>query len=132
MHRNADLYRPVHRLVVKTRASEVTAPQYGGHVRVETNLPPGTQAQIFQGNGLTQTITTLHVRATEFTVGERGPEAMPGELPLVTGYTYASEITVDEAVARIDGKDVVFNRSGDSFDSWWRRSAPGPRLDAQL
>ena len=59
---------------------------------------------------MTQTINTLHVRATEFTAGERGPEAMPAELPLVTGYTYASEITVDEAMAKIDGKDVVFNQ----------------------
>ena len=81
-----------------------------GTRQVTVLFPPGTQAQIFQANGVTQTITTLHVRATEFTVGERGPEAMPGELPLVTGYTYASEITVDEAIAKIDGKDVVFNQ----------------------
>ncbi len=81
-----------------------------GARQVTVLFPPGTQAQIFQANGETQTITTLHVRATEFTVGERGPAAMPGELPLVTGYTYASEITVDEALAKIDGKDVVFNQ----------------------
>ena len=62
-------------------------------------IPPGTQATLIFAGGVTQTLSTFHVRSTEYTVGERGPEAMPGELPPQSGYTYATEYTVDEAVA---------------------------------
>ena len=44
-------------------------------------------------------ISNLTVRATEYTVGDSGPEAMPGDLPLGIGYTYAVELSVDEALA---------------------------------
>ena len=43
--------------------------------------------------------TSLSVRATEYTVGENGVEAMPGELPPQSGYTYAVDFSVDEAIA---------------------------------
>src|SRR5262249_53887679 len=36
---------------------------------------------------------------TEYTVGANGPNAMPGELPPSSGYTYAVELSADEAVA---------------------------------
>ncbi|MCA9647414.1 MAG: hypothetical protein KC492_42280, partial [Myxococcales bacterium] len=36
-------------------------------------------------------------RATEFTVGESGPRAMPGALPPSSAYTYAVELGLDEA-----------------------------------
>src|SRR5690606_11539531 len=39
------------------------------------------------------------VRATEYTVGDQGPSAMPGPLPRSTGYTYAVDFSVDEAEA---------------------------------
>ena len=52
-------------------------------------FPEGTQAL---GLG-----TTIHVRATEFTVGANGPLAMPAELPPQVGYTYCVELSVDEA-----------------------------------
>lgn len=39
------------------------------------------------------------VRATEFTVGEAGPSAMPANLPATSGYTYAAELSVEEALA---------------------------------
>jgi RHS repeat-associated protein len=42
-------------------------------------------------------------------VGERGPEAMPGTLPATTSYTYAVELSVDEADA-IGAHSVVFDR----------------------
>ena len=39
------------------------------------------------------------MRATEYTVGTTGPEAMPGGLPATSAYTYAVEYTLDEALA---------------------------------
>ena len=59
----------------------------------------GTQAEMVLPDGTTQSLSTLNVRATEYTVGERGPAAMPGELPAASGYTYALEYSVDEALA---------------------------------
>lgn len=70
---------------------------------------PGTQAQMVLTNGVTQTLTTLNVRATEYTVGERGPAAMPAELPAASGYTYALEYSVDEALAA-NAVDVRFSQ----------------------
>jgi RHS repeat-associated protein len=61
-------------------------------------FPQGTSAVMTLSNGVTQTLTTLHVRATEFTVGSNGPNAMPGQLPVDSGYTYATEFSVDEAM----------------------------------
>ena len=41
----------------------------------------------------------MTVRATEYTVGPNGPDAMPAPMPNNTGYTYAVELSVDEALA---------------------------------
>jgi RHS repeat-associated protein len=62
-------------------------------------FPPGTAASMRLADGTTQPLSTLHVRATEYTVGESGPKAMPGPLPPTSGYTYAVELSVDEALA---------------------------------
>ena len=59
----------------------------------------GTEATAVYEDGTSEPLTTLNVRATEFTVGETGPEAMPADLPPTTAYTYAVELSVDEAVA---------------------------------
>ena len=40
----------------------------------------------------------LDVRATEYTIGESGRAAMPGALPTASGYTYAVELSVDQAI----------------------------------
>jgi RHS repeat-associated protein len=40
----------------------------------------------------------LSIRATEYTVGGGGPEAMPAALPPASGYTYAVELSADEAL----------------------------------
>jgi RHS repeat-associated protein len=61
-------------------------------------FPQGTQADMVMPDGTTQALTTLSVRATEYTVGASGPNAMPGELPAASGYTYAVELSVDEAL----------------------------------
>lgn len=59
----------------------------------------GTTAEMVLPDGTTQPLTTLNVRATEYTVGENGPEAMPAQLPPESAYTYAVELSVDEAMA---------------------------------
>jgi len=72
-------------------------------------FPQGTTAEVVLPNGTTQSLTTLTVRATEYTVGTNGPKAMPGPLPATSGYTYASEYSVDEAMA-MNAKTVQFSQ----------------------
>ncbi|MCH8550945.1 MAG: hypothetical protein LAT62_03345 [Natronospirillum sp.] len=62
-------------------------------------FPEGTQASMTLPDGSSQALTELNVRATEYTVGDNGFEAMPGELPPTSAYTYAVELSVDEAIA---------------------------------
>lgn len=69
----------------------------------------GTGAQMVMADGSTQPLSTLNVRATEYTVGENGPQAMPGELPPASGYTYAVDFTVDEALTA-GAVDVQFDK----------------------
>ncbi len=69
-------------------------------VRQETLLfPIGTTAVMSLPNGITQTLTTLHVRSTEYTIGPNGEKAMPAELPANSAYTYATEFSVDEVTS---------------------------------
>jgi len=69
----------------------------------------GTTATMLMPDGSIQPLTRLNVRATEFTVGPTGPAAMPGELPPTSGYTYAVELTADEAIAA-GAKTVNFSQ----------------------
>jgi YD repeat-containing protein len=62
-------------------------------------FPAGARATFTRPDGSTGALATLHVRATEYTVGDSGPRAMPGPLPANSGYTYAVELSVDEALA---------------------------------
>ncbi|WP_159436043.1 NHL domain-containing protein [Microbulbifer donghaiensis] len=62
-------------------------------------FPAGTTATMTLPGGGVASIDQLSVRATEYTVGENGPETMPGELPPTSGYTYAVELSVDEGIA---------------------------------
>lgn len=57
----------------------------------------GTDAVMTLPDGSQAPLSTLDVRATEYTVGETGPDAMPGDLPAASGYTYAVELSVDQA-----------------------------------
>src|SRR5207249_6331515 len=52
-------------------------------------VPQGTQAQLTFANGTTQALTSLHVRATEYTVGPNPPAATPARLPPATPYPHA-------------------------------------------
>jgi len=60
-------------------------------------FPPGTQASMTLADGSSKSLPTLSVRATEFTVGSMGPAAMPAKLPPTSAYTYAVELSCDEA-----------------------------------
>jgi RHS repeat-associated protein len=70
----------------------------------------GTSANMIMPDGSTQALTSLDVRATEYTVGDAGPNAMPGPLPATSGYNYAVELSIDEAVAA-GAKSVTFSQS---------------------
>src|SRR2546429_6843850 len=70
-----------------------------GTRRTTLLFPPGMQAALVMPDGSTRPLTTLHVRATEYTIGPSGPQAMPAELPPTSAYTYAVELSADEAVA---------------------------------
>ena len=62
-------------------------------------FPQGLTATMTLPDGSTQPLTALAVRATEYTVGENGPQAMPAPLPPASAYTYAVELSVDQAIA---------------------------------
>ena len=72
-------------------------------------FPAGTQAELVMPDGSRQPLTSATVRATEYTVGPNGPQAMPGELPPTSAYTYAVELSLDEAIA-VGAKEVRFDR----------------------
>lgn len=73
-------------------------------------FPQGTTAQLAMPDGSTRPLASLHVRATEYTVGPNGPQAMPGDLPPASGYTYAAEFGIDEAAAA-GATHVVFSQA---------------------
>jgi RHS repeat-associated protein len=62
-------------------------------------FPPGTTATMTLPDGGTTSPSTLTVRATEYTVGDQGPARMPATLPPTSAYTYAFELSADEATA---------------------------------
>jgi YD repeat-containing protein len=70
-------------------------------------FPAGTTAEKVNPDGTTEPLTIMKVRATEYTVGPKGPESMPGALPPTSGYTYAVELSADEA---LDAKTVKFSK----------------------
>ncbi|WP_158299421.1 carboxypeptidase regulatory-like domain-containing protein [Paenibacillus antri] len=72
-------------------------------------IPEGTTAYMKLADGTTAPLPSMNVRATEYTVGENGLQAMPGELPTFVGYTYAVELSADEAVAA-GATEVRFNQ----------------------
>jgi RHS repeat-associated protein len=59
----------------------------------------GTSAEAELADGTRVPLDTLTLRATEYTVGsyDEGLARMPGELPRGIAYTYATELSVDEA-----------------------------------
>lgn len=72
-------------------------------------VPKSTSAQVELPGGGTISLPTLSMRITEFTVGENGPQKMPASLPTYTSYTYAIDITADEALA-MGAKHIKFSK----------------------
>ncbi|MCR8634636.1 fibronectin type III domain-containing protein [Paenibacillus radicis (ex Xue et al. 2023)] len=72
-------------------------------------IPEGTAATMKLPNGSVVPLTEIHLRATEYTVGENGLKSMPGDLPDYVGYTHAIELSADEAV-QAGATEVRFNQ----------------------
>lgn len=62
-------------------------------------IPPGTSAGAHGANATSQPLPELHIRLTELTVGAAGSKAMPATLPPNSSFTYAVELSADEALA---------------------------------
>ncbi|MCP4642833.1 MAG: hypothetical protein GY851_20465, partial [bacterium] len=71
-------------------------------------FPQGAKASLVLPNGRKQGVDELSVRLTEYTVGENGPERMPADLPPTSFYTYAVELSADEAL-KAGAKTVEFS-----------------------
>jgi hypothetical protein len=72
-------------------------------------FPANVTGTMVLSDGTQLPLTTLHVRASEYTIGANGPKALPGPLPANSGYTYAVEYSVDEALAT-GATDVRFSQ----------------------
>ena len=70
-----------------------------GQRRATVLFPAGVSAELRMPDDSMLPLSQLSVRATEYTVGAMGPTAMPGALPPTSGYTYAVELSVDEAIS---------------------------------
>lgn len=81
-----------------------------GQRRLAIFFPPGVQPSTYDERGQLGAQAKLALHVTEFTEGEFGSRAMPGELPTASAYTYAVEITAEEARRKIDGRDILFDR----------------------
>jgi len=81
-----------------------------GTRRATVLFPPRTTAGLVQLDDTTLPTSTLNVHLTEYTVGSNGPQAMPAELPSTSAYTYAVDLGAEEAVTKVNGRDVVFNQ----------------------
>ena len=76
-------------------------------------LPQGETAELILADGKKEPVSALHVHLTEYTVGKRGPAAMPAPLPANSAYTYAFELTADKATAkgvRANGKELLLSK----------------------
>ncbi|SFW67783.1 RHS repeat-associated core domain-containing protein, partial [Paenibacillus sp. UNCCL117] len=72
-------------------------------------FPAGTTATMKLPDGTEQPLPSISFRSTEYTAGPEGPKAMPGELPPYVAYTYAVELSADEAV-QAGATEVTFDR----------------------
>jgi RHS repeat-associated protein len=90
-------------------ASSTPVDDAAGRRRSSLLFMPGTTAEATLANGTKVDLGSLGVRSTEYTSGTRGPEAMPGKLPPTSGFTFAAELSADEAV-KLGATDVHFSR----------------------
>ncbi|HVK83620.1 MAG TPA: RHS repeat-associated core domain-containing protein [Kofleriaceae bacterium] len=73
-------------------------------------VPASTTATMVLPNGTEMPLASMDLRVTEYTVGASGPQAMPGLLPPTSGYTYAAEFSVDQAIAA-GANEVKFSQA---------------------
>ena len=82
-------------------------------------LPKGITATM---NGTA--LSSMNLRVTEYTVGVDGPARMPASLPPASGYTYAVEISADEALAT--NSKITFNKPAYFYvDNFLNGTSPG-------
>ena len=62
-------------------------------------IPASTQLSLAMPDGTSRPMTSLSIRATEYTVGPTGQSSMPAPLPAGSAYTYCIELSADEAAA---------------------------------
>jgi len=89
------------------RANPVT--DSDGTRQATVMFQPGTTGYMVMPDGSPQPLYQIHFRATEYTVGPNGPDRMPAGLPASSGYTYAVELSADEAIAA-DARTVKFDQ----------------------
>ncbi|WP_306524495.1 RHS repeat-associated core domain-containing protein [Dokdonella sp.] len=80
-----------------------------GDRRATLLFPAGIRADMVALDGSRTPVSALTVRATEYTVGPNGPARMPAVLPATSGYTYAVELSADEAL-QAGAKGIEFDR----------------------
>ena len=83
--------------------------------------------KILEEDGTKLSVDSINVRITEYTTDVNGLQTMPAQLPANVLYTYAFELSADEAQAKIAGKDLLFNHP---VPIYAQLSVSKPRLSA--
>lgn len=88
---------PLGRMAMPMLAKASPSRDRDGLRRASLYVPAGADA-VFEtaDNRRIAMATAATLRITEYTVGDLGPNTMPGELPFTTAYTYAADISIDE------------------------------------
>ncbi|UBB17180.1 RHS repeat-associated core domain-containing protein [Comamonas odontotermitis] len=102
---------------------------YRGARRTTIVFPAGTKAVAEMADGSTQNLEQLTVRVSEYTIGENGPQTMPGELPTTVGYTWAANFSADEAQA-LGAKHVRFNQPVHTYTNNFIQAPVGTAVPA--
>jgi hypothetical protein len=98
-----------------------------GTRQVTMVFQPFTAATMAFPDGSTVPLVTSQVRATEYTVGPTGAQALPAELPPSSVYQYDVELSVDDAVLA-GAQEMTFDPPVAVFVDEYRGFAVGQRL----
>ncbi len=99
--------QPAMQVVTATTSTDID-----GSRTARLMIPSNTYIFMDDGAGGTDSVSTLDIRLTEYTVGPKGPLMMPAELPPTSGYTYAIEMSADQA----PDKSITFSRPLASYN----------------
>ncbi len=72
-------------------------------------VPKSVSGELVLADGTRQLLDNMDLRVTEYTVGDDGPKRMPAEMPPNIAYTYAMDLSIDEAMD-VNADDVVFDK----------------------